>query len=109
MGRPAKFKVTSTCGHIMGLDFPPKFNNWERVDPVQLFEAPTEKKETNPAMKMNDFLASEARGCEYLVLWLDCDKEGENICFEVIEATVRNLKVPKSGNIMDNVYSVSLR
>ena len=30
-------------------------------------------------------LQREIRGCQTLVLWLDCDREGENIAFEVLE------------------------
>lgn len=71
MGQPARFKMTSTCGHVMGLDFHPRFNNWDKTDPLQLFDAETLKKETNPKLKLPDFLASEAAGCEYLVLWYD--------------------------------------
>jgi hypothetical protein len=36
-----------------------------------------------PQMHLCRHLQTEARGCDHLVLWLDCDREGENIAFEV--------------------------
>eukprot|EP00057_Strongylocentrotus_purpuratus_P028644 XP_011683118.1 PREDICTED: DNA topoisomerase 3-beta-1-like [Strongylocentrotus purpuratus] len=47
-GQQAKFKMTSVCGHVHGLDIHPRFNNWDKVDPSELFAAPTERKEANP-------------------------------------------------------------
>lgn len=87
-----RFKMTSVCGHVMNLDFSSKFNNWDKVDPVELFSCPTLKKEAMPRLKLPAFLAQEARMCDYLILWLDCDKEGENICFEVMNCVQTYMK-----------------
>lgn len=42
---------------------------------------------------MVGYLEREARGCDYFVLFFDCDWEGENICFEVMEVCVGGLKM----------------
>lgn len=64
-----------------------------------MFSGETLKKEASANHRMPAFLEKEARGSDVVVLWLDCDKEGENICFEVIDCisssinqNVRNTK-----------------
>jgi DNA topoisomerase-3 len=86
-GRSVGIKVTSVLGHVMKVEFDKEYRNWDDTDPADLFlDATIHKEEANPGDRMREFLRSEAKGCQYLVLWLDCDNEGENICFEVIKA-----------------------
>lgn len=47
-GVDAAFKMTSVIGHVYSLDFTAAFNSWDRVDPAELFDAPTVKSEANP-------------------------------------------------------------
>lgn len=83
-GKPAEFKVTAVAGHVFSIDFPKQYNNWDSVEPIDLFEAETIKNEANPKMHLIKHLANEAKNVDYLLLWLDCDLEGENICFVIL-------------------------
>jgi len=84
-GQRALFRVTSVVGHVFSLDFAPQYRGWDKTDPKELFDAPTQKEEANPKAHIVAHLRGEAKGCSHLVLWLDCDREGENICFEVMQ------------------------
>jgi hypothetical protein len=86
-GSHAFYKVTSVFGHVFSVDFPPAYQNWEATDPLDLIEAPVLRSECNPKSHIRRHLVHEARGCTCLIPWLDCVREGENICYEVIECT----------------------
>ena len=102
-GTKARFKVTSTVGHVWSLDFPKEYNDQVKIDPVELFDAPTQHME-DPRPRMSEHLSREAVDADALVLWLDCDREGENICFEVMAITQPVLNPLDLGGYEGNVF-----
>jgi len=59
------------------------FRNWGKCPPVHLFQVPIEKTPREDLGHIVQQLRREASRAEILILWLDCDREGENIAFEV--------------------------
>uniref|UniRef100_A0A8C9QXU3 DNA topoisomerase n=1 Tax=Scleropages formosus TaxID=113540 RepID=A0A8C9QXU3_SCLFO len=54
-------------------------------NPVLLFDAEVEKYCPENSVPIKRTLESEARQSQALIIWTDCDREGENIGFEVID------------------------
>ncbi|GJQ09879.1 hypothetical protein GpartN1_g1670.t1 [Galdieria partita] len=99
-GQKANIKVTSVLGHVYGFDFTKEYNDWNSVDAEELFFAGIRKVVADSSSKVVKHLTKEATGIDYLVLWLDCDREGENIACEVISCVKDSMRsVPViSGN-----------
>ena len=73
--------VTSVCGHVHSLEF----DGSHYGDAANLYGAAVKKvvEESAQEQGMEQHLIDAAQNCTYLFLWLDCDREGENICYEV--------------------------
>ncbi|KAL5217312.1 hypothetical protein ABZP36_017996 [Zizania latifolia] len=78
-GRACHMLVTSVTGHLMELEFDDRFRRWHSCDPADLFQAPVRKSVPQDKQYIKRTLEEEARKYQWLVLWLDCDREGENI------------------------------
>lgn len=84
-GQNAKMVMTSVSGHLMQLEFLVSYRNWRNVDPRSLFDAPIRKTVPEDFIKIKKTLEREIRGCQGLIIWTDCDREGENIGYEIID------------------------
>lgn len=80
--------TTSVRGHLASQDFPPS-HGWNRVPPAALFDAPIHHTYSEDMEPLRRLLGQLARKCAALILWLDCDREGEAISDEVRTACLR--------------------
>ncbi|KAL5599520.1 hypothetical protein FOVSG1_007332 [Fusarium oxysporum f. sp. vasinfectum] len=80
--------VTMTCvtGHLTNVDFTPAHKNWYQPPPESLFTAPIVTSVSEDKKTIAQNLESQARYAQALVIWTDCDREGEHIGNEIVEA-----------------------
>lgn len=85
--------VTAVRGHLVEIDFAEEYRKWNSVDPSILFSCPIKASIAHADLATN--LRQLSREADWLILWLDCDREGEAIAFEVLEVCLkanRNLR-----------------
>lgn len=79
------YTVTSVSGHLLAFDFESAYRAWHSCDPLTLFDAPVEIKVPQDKKSIEKNLIAEARRSQMLMIWTDCDREGENIGMEVVQ------------------------
>ncbi|KIM69269.1 hypothetical protein SCLCIDRAFT_1177215 [Scleroderma citrinum Foug A] len=78
------FTVTAVAGHLLAHDFPDAYKQWSSCDPFILFDAPIHVTVPAANKTIERNLMTEARTANTLMIWTDCDREGENIGWEII-------------------------
>ena len=82
-------RVTSVRGHIFSLDFPAPYQDDWTIPPDSLFSAPLERRISDENRDIEENLKICSQGITTLALWLDCDREGEAIAYEVISIVTK--------------------
>ncbi|KAJ6785732.1 hypothetical protein PWT90_07106 [Aphanocladium album] len=80
--------VTMTCvsGHLSNLEFTAEHKNWSFPPPESLFNAPVVSSINDDKKSIAQNLADQAKYARMLVIWTDCDREGEHIGQEIVDA-----------------------
>nr|XP_014098832.1 DNA topoisomerase 3-alpha isoform X2 [Bactrocera oleae] len=108
--RKSKMVMTSVSGHLLKLEFVGVYRRWNEVDPQVLFTAPVQKTCHENYQPILRTLEREVRSCNGLIIWTDCDREGENIGYEIIDVCRKvkpNIKVYRS--IFSEITKASVR
>jgi len=80
--------TTSVRGHLASQDFSTDYG-WSSCAPIVLFEAPIRTFYRSDMEPLEQMLRHHSSQVDALILWLDCDREGEAIADEVREVCNR--------------------
>ncbi|KAJ0336259.1 hypothetical protein COL922a_008164 [Colletotrichum nupharicola] len=78
--------MTAVLGHLTALDFTPANKSWQHPPPESLFTAPVVTLVPDDKKTVAENIERQARYCQLLVIWTDCDREGEHIGKEIVHA-----------------------
>ena len=101
-------RVSRVCvglsGHVVGVDFPPEYEDWRAVEPVELIDAEVRKTPTREDIVRE--LRSLARAADRVTIATDYDREGELIGVEAYEIVREETDAPvdrvRFSSITDN-------
>jgi len=77
------YRVIGLKGHILKVDYPKKYANWFKVDPMDLIEAEIEKIPIQK--KIIQALKKVAREADEIIIATDYDREGELIGYDAVK------------------------
>lgn len=95
----SSFIVTCVAGHLLEHDFTDAHRKWHSCSPGDLFDAPIESKVGQKMKPIEQNLMTQARQAATLMIWTDCDREGEHIGTEIVSVcrrTNRNIVVKRA-------------
>ncbi|EAU90946.2 hypothetical protein CC1G_02333 [Coprinopsis cinerea okayama7 len=95
----ATFVVTCVTGHLTSTDFTEQHRGWHSCDPSALFDAEVQTFVPQDKKAIETNLKNQARYADMLMIWTDCDREGEHIGMEVVNVCRRvrpNIQVKRA-------------
>lgn len=81
--------MTSVAGHLSGVDFQSDRYGWGKCNVQELFDAPVSEVLDKNQRKIAENIKKEAQKADFLMIWTDCDREGEYIGWEIFREANR--------------------
>ncbi|ROT35700.1 DNA topoisomerase [Sodiomyces alkalinus F11] len=79
--------MTAVRGHLTTMEFTEANRDWRYPPPESLFTAPIVTVVPQDKRAIADNISQQSRYADLLIIWTDCDREGENIGKEIVDAS----------------------